>query len=94
MEHSAITKNSIADIVLHFPDGLEMVICVLPSKFIDICLSDIDNVTVPRSHRREAVENIDTTLHPMEVDTHNVVPPSGASDDSDALYGNSKTGHE
>ena len=63
------SKNSLGDVVLHFPDGFKMVICISKSSQVpDICLSDIVNVAVPRSHRREAVENFDVTKHPLEVD--------------------------
>ena len=73
--HLPKSKNSTGDVVLLFPDGFVMVICVSKSSnFGDICLSDIVNVAIPRSHRREAVENFDPTKHPMEVDTDNFLP--------------------
>ena len=47
-DHLPRSKNSIGgNVVLHFPDGFEMVICVSePAKVADICLNDIVNVAV------------------------------------------------
>ena len=84
--------HSLGDVALHFPDGFVMVICVSKSsKIADICLSDIVNVAVPRSHGREAVENIDATKHPMDVDTE-MFPRKYATHNSGFSNGNYQQG--